>query len=104
MELNILLGGGVRGPAAGPPLPVGHLVAEEAREGLLRLRAQRTTWTRAEFRVRVNRSGGAELRGGVTVVAAVHPDAVAIIPAATPHHVVAVVCLRDLVVGIDDNL
>lgn len=27
-----------------PPLPVGHLVVEEAGEGLLRLRAQRAPW------------------------------------------------------------
>lgn len=37
-------------------------------------------------------------------MAAVHPDAVAVVAAATPHHVVAVVCLRDLEVGIDDDL
>lgn len=29
-----------------PPLPVGHLVVEEAGEGLLRLRAQRAAWWR----------------------------------------------------------
>lgn len=37
-------------------------------------------------------------------MAAVHPDAMAVVPAATLHHVVAVVRLRDLVVGIDDDL
>lgn len=44
-------GAGVKYPgleSGAPPLPVGHLVAEEAREGLLRFRAERPTWARAE--------------------------------------------------------
>lgn len=39
-----------------------------------------------------------------TVVAAVHPDSVAVVATAALQHVVGVVRLRDLVVGVDDDL
>lgn len=37
-------------------------------------------------------------------MAAVHPDAMAVVPAPTLHHVVAVIRLGDLIVGVDDDL
>lgn len=44
------------------------------------------------------------LPGGLTYVAVVHPDAVAVIAGPALHDVVGVVRLRNLVVGVNDNL
>lgn len=37
-------------------------------------------------------------------MAAVHPHAMVVVPTSTPHDVVGVICLRDFVFGIYDNL